>query len=240
MSKEDITLPDIAEFISKIELTLKEQKDWKNTQKDLKINFNDLKSFLNINEKPAKNSKVIKSRESTKTKESSSLKEKISKKARSKQKSKSDKSDEDLEDVLEDSEDDDTSDSKLKDREKIILESIDYSALERDFLIEQQLYSNNDQGYLASIISSASNPYAKDEDSAAEAYAMSNSNTMDESEAHDTISRIMADATTGSYSEVSHKDKERLSNFANFNPALSKLYQTTSITPTGDVNFKYI
>ena len=237
MTDKKISLPDIAEFINQIELTLNKQTDWKSSKKDLKINFKDLKSFLNI---PDVKTELKSNKTPSKiTKIEDALLEKLKGKITNKKGKEETKDSEDLEDVVQ-ADDDDSEDNKdSKDKDKIVLESIDYSALERNFHIEQQLYSKQEQSYLSNIMTELSNPY-ENESNQVEAYSMSETLTMDEAEAHDTISRIMADATTGSYSEVSHKDKERLSNFANFNPALSKLYQTTSITPTGDVDFRYM
>ena len=232
-------LPDISQILESVESTLKDKKSWAKPQKkanskNILVTFEDIKSFLGIDSSKKKlNKKSSKSKRLQNESEHDSLKT-IIRRVNSKKKSKV----KELEEVI-DKEAKEIGEETKEDKKsnRLVSEVLDYSALERHFLIEKPLYFGKESSYLAHFESEFGSPYESEE---VDAYVMGDTHTMDEAEAQDKIQQIMADATTGGYSEVSHKDKQRLSNWVTFNPALFKLYQSTSIMPTGNVDIRYI
>ncbi len=114
----------------------------------------------------------------------------------------------------------------------------DFFRMQKEFIEQSMLYSQQQE----SIYANNPNPnevYELEQEE--EKYvAKSNSETMDNEEAHDAVEQMVTEAQLGSQNldRLSLEDRRRFSNWQKFNKALLMLYHNTSSMVTSEVDYK--
>ncbi len=133
-------------------------------------------------------------------------------------------------DTEEETESEDTS-------EELLLPDVDYSMLERQFVIDKSFYGARKGSYLEFAAAQIEDAYEAMREEEQE-YRLSESETMDEREAEDTVEEILTQAALG-IDEIDMKTKMRFNNWQIFNKALLFLYDALSPIRTNDVNYSF-
>lgn len=117
------------------------------------------------------------------------------------------------------------------------LENIDYSLLEKQFVIDGSFYGAKDESYMKFATLAIEDPYESIQKEAEE-YNLSKSETMDDKEAENTVEEILYQAAVG-INEIDTKTKQRFNNWQMFNKTLLFLYEALSPIKTNDVNYSF-
>jgi hypothetical protein len=132
---------------------------------------------------------------------------------------------------------DEETDNEESSEEISELENIDYSLLEKQFVIDGSFYGAKEEGYLGFATLAIEDPY-ESKQKEAEEYSLSDSETMDDKEAETTVEEILYQAAVG-INEIDTKTKQRFNNWQMFNKTLLFLYEALSPIKTNDVNYNF-
>jgi hypothetical protein len=143
-----------------------------------------------------------------------------------------------LDETLESDLEDENEDVQSSDSDELFSSEVDYSLLKKQFVIDPSFYGARQESLYLEFVTAQIEDAYETVRVQEEMYRLSDTETMDEREAEDTVQEILIQSVMG-VDEIDISTKMRFNNWQMFNKALLSLYDAMNTVRTNDVNYTF-